>query len=484
MKINKITFYFFCLVFVVVQSNSVQETNARNSSESEVIDHIKIFKAGAAMGNITPNLGGGIIGGWSRPPATHVNDELHARCLVLDDGETRLTFVVVDILGLSHDLIDEAKRLINKENNLPEENVIISATHTHSATSSLGGKPFSDYQEFIIRRIADIVRIAINNLEPARIGWGVGSLPEHVFVRRWKMKPGTPIPNPFGGEDKVRMNPGHGPNLLEPAGKPDPEVSFISVQSTDGRPIALFANYSLHYVGGVPAGHISADYFGIFSDRIQELLKADRQIPPFVGIMSNGTSGDVNNNNYALPSKSYLPYEKIRIVANDLASEVMRVYNTVQHHDWVNLQAAQEKLTLQIRKPDPKMIERAEKVLSQPDTVTTAHRHEKVYAERTLGMLDWPDQIDIILQTFRIGELGVAAIPFETISEIGLEIKDKSPFKPSFTISLAHGYYGYLPTPEQHELGGYETWLGTNRVEINASEKILAKLFELFARLN
>ena len=42
--------------------------------------------------------------------------------------------------------------------------------------------------------------------------------------------------------------------------------------------------------------------------------------------------------------------------------------------------------------------------------------------------------------------------------EIGLEIKKKSPLKPTFTIELANGYNGYLPTPEQHELGGYETW--------------------------
>jgi len=74
------------------------------------------------------------------------------------------------------------------------------------------------------------------------------------------MKPGTVNPNPFGGVDQVVMNPGVGtPNLLEPAGPTDPGVSFISVQSSAGRPIALLANYSLHYVGGVPANDISAD---------------------------------------------------------------------------------------------------------------------------------------------------------------------------------------------------------------------------------
>jgi hypothetical protein len=108
--------------------------------------------------------------------------------------------------------------------------------------------------------------------------------------------------------DQVQMNPGVGnPDLVEPAGPTDPQVSFLSVQSTQGRPIAVLGNYSLHYVGGVPRGHISADYFAMFADRIQELLQADRQDPPFVGVMSNGTSGDVNNINFRGPSEKHPP---------------------------------------------------------------------------------------------------------------------------------------------------------------------------------
>lgn len=92
----------------------------------------------------------------------------------------------------------------------------------------------------------------------------------------------------------------------------------------------------------------------------------------------------------------------------------------------------------------------------------------------------WPEKIDIVMQTLRIGELAIAAIPFETFAETGLEIKKKSPFPSTFTIELANGNYGYLPTPEQHELGGYETWLGTNRVEKEASRKIVARQLEQF----
>ncbi|MBI4663478.1 MAG: neutral/alkaline non-lysosomal ceramidase N-terminal domain-containing protein [Verrucomicrobia bacterium] len=448
----------------------------------------RVFKAGAATSNITPFLGSGIVGGWTTPAATQIHDELHARCLVLDDGTTRLAFAVCDNVSISREVFDEAKRLIHATTGLPTEQMLVSATHTHSGPSARGesgfnyGKPLDDYQVFLARRIADGVQRAIHNLAPARIGWGAGRLPQHLFNRRWHMKPGTPMPNPFGGQDQVVMNPGVGnPNLLKPAGPTDPEVSFLSLQTLDGRPLALLANYSLHYVGGVGAGHISADYFAVFCDRIQQLLGADRQDPPFVGIMSNGTCGDVNNINFLGPRETRAPYEKMRLVANDVAQEVFRVYQAVRHLDWVELKAAQAELPLKVRRPTPELVERAQQILARPDTVSPAHRHEKAYAERTVQMLGWPEQINVLLQAFRIGDLGIAAIPFETFAETGLEIKAKSPLKPAFTIELANGGYGYLPTPEQHELGGYETWLGTNRVEKEASRKIVAKLLELLA---
>jgi hypothetical protein len=450
----------------------------------------RVFKAGAATSNITPFLGDGIVGGWTTPPATHIHDELHVRCLALDDGTTRLVFAVVDSVSVNREVFDEAKRLIHEATGIPPENMMMSATHTHSATSARGtnafvlGNPLDEYQRFLVRRIADGVRRAVNQLEPARLGWGVGRVPQHVFNRRWLLKDGKTVPNPFGGQDRALMNPGHRPDLLQPAGPVNPEVYFLSVQSTNGRPIALLANYWLHYVGGVGSGHISADYFGAFADRIQQLLGADRQDPPFVGMLANGPCGDVNNINYAEPAtRRFAPYEKIRLVADDVAQEVMRVYRTIQHRDWVELKAAAAELELQMRRPTPEMVRRAQEILARPATVSPLHRHEETYARRTLAARDWPESIRVVLQTFRIGEVGIAAIPFEVFTEIGLEIRDRSPLRPTFTIELANGGYGYLPTPEQHKLGGYETWLGTNRVEKEASRKIVAQILELFSRV-
>jgi neutral ceramidase len=450
----------------------------------------KVFRAGAATSNITPMIGMPIVGGFVPQPSTHIHDELHVRCLVLDDGTTRLAFAVVDSVSVNREVFDEAKRLITEATGLPPENMMMSATHTHSAVSARGESALvfrttlDEYQTFLARRIADGVQRAVNNLEPARIGWGAGQVPQHVFNRRWLLKDGKTAPNPFGGQDRAVMNPGRRPDLLKPAGPTNPEVYFISVQATDGRPLALLANYWLHYVGGTGPRHISADYFGVFCDRIQELLGADRQSPPFVGILSNGPCGDVNNVDVASPpAPRRAPYEKIRLVANDVAQEVVRVHRTIRHHVWVELRAAQAELELTMRRPSPEMVERAREVVARPPNVSPIHAREVIYAERTLQAKDWPETMKIVLQTFAIGDLGIAAIPFETFTETGLEIKARSPFKDTFTIALANGGYGYLPTPEQHELGGYETWLGTNRVEKEASRKIVGKVLDLFARV-
>lgn len=453
-------------------------------------DDSREFRAGAATSNITPPLGQKIVGGWKPIPATNVHDELHARCLVLNDGETTLAFVVSDNVGIPREVFDAARQLVVDETDLPAENLLFSATHTHSATTARGEnksvvmEDFTPYQQFLVRRMADVVRIAIDNLEPARIGWGSVDVPEEVFNRRWEITDEEALRNPFGGIDKVRMNPPRGSAaLVRPAGPVDPQVSFLSVQSKDGRPIALLGNYSLHYVGGVRSGDVSADYFAIFAGRIEELLSAQQQSPPFVGIMSNGTSGNINNINFAQKSQRREPYEKMREVAELVAQRVAEAHESIAFHDWVPLAAATTEMTLKVRKPDAELLSWVDRIQSLPEDEVAWHRHEQTYARRVKSIAEGPDEVTILLQTFGVGELGISAIPFETFVETGLELKAKSPFASEFTIELANGSFGYLPTPEHHELGGYETWLGTNYVQKDATIRIVDRLLEMFARV-
>lgn len=467
---------FAVLAFIFVEDISAQS---------------KIFRAGAALSNVTPPLGLPIVGNWNSPPATYVHDELYAKTLVLDDGSQTLIFVLVDNVAVPREVFDGAKAMVRNITQIPVSNMLMAATHTHSGVSARGdglksggwhyGEPLDDYQHFLAKRIADGVQIAIANLEPAKIAWGKVAVPDHVFNRRWIMK--EPVMGPLGMKDKAKMNPGNGnPDLVEPAGPIDPEVSFIAVESLGGRPISVLGNYSLHYVGGVPKGHISADYFAIFGDRMQQLLKADRKDPSFVGIMSNGTSGNINNINFAKPRKGKEPYIQMRHVANDVAEKVFSKYPELEFKTDIELGAAQSELNLLVRRPTPQVLANMNQVRNRGnESEPLFHPLEKTYLQRIDQLEEeWPDEISIVMQVFKIGDLGIAAIPFETFSETGLEIKTKSPFAQTFTIELANGSYGYLPTPEQHALGGYETWLGTNRVEINASEKIVNELMTLF----
>ncbi|MFM8217569.1 MAG: hypothetical protein ACKOJF_01450, partial [Planctomycetaceae bacterium] len=150
-------------------------------------------------------------------------------------------------------------------------------------------------------------------------GQAVRPVVEHVFNRRWHLRAGAMTPNPFGELDLVRMNPPAGSEaLLEPAGPVDPELSFLAVREAGGPPLALWASYSLHYVGGERRGDISADYYGVFCEELARLMASQTlpaepspvrpDAPPFVALLSNGTSGDVNNINFRQPRAAQGPY--------------------------------------------------------------------------------------------------------------------------------------------------------------------------------
>lgn len=439
------------------------------------------LRAGAFAQDVTPTkFPISVNGGMSDRKAMNAHDPLHARCLVLDDGKTKIALVVVDSCMVPRDLMDAAKALAEKRTGIPAANILISATHTHTAPTVAGvfqSDPDADYVEYLKLKIADGIEKAHANLAPAKIGYGGEREPNQVFNRRWKMKAGTMNLDPFGSTaDKVKMNPGYqNPGLLEPAGPTDPEVSVLSVRGLDDKPRALFANYSLHYVGDMPA--LSADYFGVFAGAIQQKLGG---APGFVGILSNGTSGDVNNVNFAgaAPGKRE-PGERSRLVADAVANAAKKAADGAPYDSGVSLRVAEAEIELAVRKPTPAELKRAEEVLAKAKG-RDLKGVEEVYARETVLIAKYPDRVKLRIQVLRIGDLAIVAIPCETFTEIGLEIKKKSPMKRTFTVSLANGYNGYLPTPAHHALGGYETWRArSSYLEVNASDEILRTAFRL-----
>ena len=423
-------------------------------------------------------------GGMSDRLVGKAHDPLNARGLVLDNGSVRIAIVVVDSCMIPRDIIDAGRKKASRSTGIPAGNMLVSATHTHTAVTVGGAfqsEPEAAYREFLKDRIAQAVIGAASRLEPARVGWAVGNNARQVFNRRWFMRPGFQYVDPFdAGTDRVRMNPPPGSSkLLAPAGPIDPEVPVLSVQSRNGRPLALLANYSLHYVGGVAAGGLSADYFGEFAKQIMQRLGAEDVEPPFVGIMSNGASADINNINFFEPSVRRQPFEQIRRVASDVADSAHHAYRRIEYQDWVPLASSQAEIELGVRRPGRKDLERARKILEAAGPGPYRERRA-IYARETVLLAEYPARVQVRLQAIRIGDLGIVSTPCETFVETGLAIKKESPLRPTFVIELANGYNGYLPTARQHELGGYETWRArSSYLSVDAETRVRSTLLRL-----
>jgi hypothetical protein len=445
----------------------------------------KVLRAGAFAIDITPTkFPVSSSGSMTHRTADQAHDPLHARCLVLDNGETKIALVTCDSCMIPREIYDAAKKQASTKTDIPTDHILCSATHTHTAVTV--GPTFQslveeEYIAFLAQRIAEGIVQADSLLKPARIGWAIGNNPRQAFNRRWFLRPGTPIADPFDrGTDKVRMNPGaNSKSLLQPAGPVDPEVPVLAVQATDGRPIALWSNYSLHYVGGVPAKSLSADYFGEFARQFAGLIDAHETKPAFVAAMTNGTSGDINNVNFFEGRVRQRPFEQIRLVAADVAASAHVAYQRIEYEDWVPLKMQETEIELGVRRPNEEELARARKMIEEAGSGHWKDRR-LIYANETLEMAKYPATVKVKLQAIRIGGLGIVSSPCETFVETGLAIKKLSPLKPTFTIELANGYNGYLPTPEQHALGGYETWPAkSSHLAVDAEPKVRQTLLKI-----
>ena len=445
-----------------------------------------VFRAGAATTKITPQIGVSLDGYMMKlGPAEAVHDDLHARCLALDDGRERLAICVCDLCTVPGAVFDRAKQIVHQRSGLPVERMLMAATHTHSAPriGVAQGDLDKQYVDFLVRQIATAVLTAIEKLAPARLGCGAAAMPQYTYNRRWWMKPGTIPANPFGdATDQVLFNPPAGSkNLLRPAGPVDPQLSVLSVQHSDGRPMAVLANYSIHYAGGFARAHVSADYFGVFARQIGELVGGGSD---FVGVLSNGTSGNIGAGvDFRKPPKKFPAWSRMQELGQAAAEEAARVVQKIEHRDGLSLAMREKEIPLAVRRPGAERLEWAKRILAATEA-KHAHRWTPLYAKEALLLAEYAPTVPVKLQTLRIGPLAIAAIPCEVFAETGLAIKKASPLENTFVMELANQYYGYLPTPEQHALGGYETWPARSScLEIDAASKIRAALLEMLQQM-
>ena len=447
------------------------------------------LRAGAAAVDITPReFPLNMPGGFSANLAESAHDPLHSRALVLDDGVVRLALAVVDTLGAGPEVLDEIKQAASEKTGIPVDRMLISSTHTHTGPShpKEGPAPAVAYRKVFVEGVVASLVQANAGLKPALFGSASHPLPEEVFNRRWFLKPGKMPPNPFGKYDAVKMNPGTSPEVLDrPAGPTDPDVAVLSFQDDRRQSLAVYANYALHYVGGSPKAQISADYFGEFARVFPSRVGSPKG---FVAMLSNGASGDINNIPFGIARPPREPFEQIRSVAQKTADAAWFALRKIEKHQGdVRLAMRERNIPLKYRRPSEGDVAQARTFLAvkDKDAIEQLPRLAQNYAQGTLRAAErTEDTLTVKLQAVQIGDTALCAIPFEAFVEMGLELKKRSPFGHTVVVGLANGRHGYLPTVEQHPLGGYETWLGTNNVQEDASRILTEHLVEMLTELH
>lgn len=449
------------------------------------------FQAGAAAIETTPE----VFPVRLRSGKSHlVHDPLHARAVAFQNGEGRAVIALIDAIGIGRDETDEVKRQAAEITGWNPDEILISATHSHTTPSAGGDDPGSvAYKEKRFNGMLTAITAAVANLEPASVGFGSHDEPSEVRNRRWHMEAGEMPPNPFGEFDEVKMNPGFN-HLIKPAGPVDPAVSVIDVRTRGGRPLGLVANYALHYVTGVPRqivdgremGMASADYFGEFARVMPYRLGGAKPSKGFVAMMTNGASGDINNNPFGIARAPRAPFEQVRIVASKAADAAWEATRDLEYDDDPLIATRQREVPLTYRTVTRNQVVRAEATLEaiKEEGEEAFPKKAAQYARQVLNFEEARPPEPILIQAIRIGDQAIVALPFEVLVEIGLELKAKSPFDHTIVVGLANGSYGYLPPPNQHVLGGYETWIGTSRFVPQSSVELVENLFEMLDELH
>lgn len=428
------------------------------------------FQVGTAVIDVTPTkLPVLVNGSMTNRSLDKIKTRVHARALVLSDDQTKLAIVVVDSCMMSRPVLDEAKALASKLTGIPANRMLISATHSHSAPSSMGALGTDadlNYVPLLIDKIAESIAAANSKLQPAKVGFAKADAAEYTALRQWIRQPGKLELDPFGNST-VRANMHAGANwdvVTGEAGPEDPDLSLISFQTRDGKPLAVLGNFSMHYFSD---NDISADYFGLFAEGIKERLGGGAE---FVGMMSHGCSGDIWRRDYTRP-ESWDPKLTIEKYAAGLLDIAEAALKDVKYVDNPDLAMAETRMTLKYRVPNKQLLEWSQRVLEKLGDklpMTT----EEVYAREQV-ILHERQETEIVVQALRIGHVAIATTPNETYALTGLKLKAASPVENLMVIELANGGDGYIPPPEQHPLGGYNTWPARSAgLEVMAEPKI------------
>lgn len=410
------------------------------------------LRLGRAAVVITPPVGMPMGGSYGLRLSTGVLDDLHAKALVIEVDGTRAALVACDLVAISEPVIHEARRLIQQATALGPDQVMISATHTHSGPL-MGGRGARDkafggdlevskqYMAALPEKIAESVRLAAANLAPARLSAAIGHEDTVSFNRRFLMKDGS-----YG------WNPGkRNPNIVRPAGPIDPEVAVVYFDSPDSKPSATYVNHALH-VAVTGGTRFSSDFPGVIARRL-----AAAKSPEMLTVFTIGAAGNVNHIDVSDPARQGGPTEAARIGAI-LAAEILRAFDRLQPIDPAPLSFRREVVKLPLPEIRSGEMEKAHAVIARFGTPNPPPFLELVNAVKVADIAARDGRpVDGEVQVITLGDqIAFVGLPGEMFVELGLAIKQNSPFPYTIVAELAGPWIGYVPNRKAYTEGNYE----------------------------
>ncbi len=412
------------------------------------------LQGGCAKVNVTPPLGLKLIGSYGKP-SDAVLDELHGRALVLSDGDNTVALVSVDLLYAPlEELTDPVRALVKDRLGIPEQNVMVCATHTHSGPdifTNVKLPPASHipeaeidlaYRQTVVEKLASAVQIAHRNRQDVRIGAAVGALPEVVYNRRprradGKVEMAFTLPAEIAATHRTVIDPDGRTRVtftLPPEreaskfGPIDPDVFVLRVEDAAGHIVSSLFGFGCHPVCVYPflSTAVSADYPA-------HAMRTVEQAEGGISLFALGLAGN------AVPiQRDVGPCEQI---GKALGAEALRRLQFVDTTADITLAARTRKLTL-TTKDDP------------------------------------PRQIETEIQVLRLGDIYALGLPGEVLIEVGLEIKDRAGLDKLFVTTLTNDSIGYVCHAEAYNEGAYEPTRGTHLAS-GAGERIVEQALVL-----
>jgi len=418
-----------------------------------IVAHAGELRLGRGAVRITPPVGMPMGGYFALRLATGTHDDLYAKALVLEKEGVKAAIVACDLESIPQKSADSARDLIQKTTSLRGENVMISTTHAHTGPEMsqlflawAEGKPAEvarEYHQSLPGKIAEAVRLADQNLQPARVWTAAGHEDSISFNRRFLMKDGT-----------ARFNPGKlNPEIVRPLGPIDPAVPVVYFDSPEGKPLATYVNFALHLdtVGGA---EFSADY----PYTLGKLL-AGAKGPDMLTVFTIGTAGNINHFDVTSPAAQQGHEEAARI-GTVLASEVLRTLQKLKPAKEGPIQIRREIVKLPLYELKLGEIETARAVYERvrKNGPEAAEFLETVQAFKVLAVAAYKDKLlEAEVQVITLGDqVAWVALPGEIFVELGLALKTASPFPQTIVAELAHDMIDYIPNRKAYAEGAYE----------------------------